>query len=82
MTIEGIANYLSDTFGDNLVPDDEHLVMVGDFNRRHSWWEERKTHLTSSETLIRPLLDLLYRFDLRMALPANIPTLQTLSTGN
>ena len=82
-TIEVITNYLSSTFPDDLIPDNEHVIMAGDFNRHHSWWEEeRNTHLTSSETLIQPLLDLLYRFDLRMALPADIPTLQALSTGN
>ena len=32
--------------------------------------------------MIQPLLELINRFDLRMALPAKIPTLQALSTGN
>ena len=57
--------------------------MAGDFNRHHSWWEdESNTHLTTGEALIQPLLDMIHRFDLRMALPPNIPTLQALSTGN
>ena len=57
--------------------------MAGDFNKHHDWWEdESNKHLTSSEALVQPLLDVVYRFDLRMALPPNIPTLQALSTGN
>ena len=57
--------------------------MAGDFNRHHSWWEdEGNTHLTTGEAMIQPLLDVLYWFDLKMALPPGIPTLQALSTGN
>ena len=78
-----VDNYLTRTFPEGHIPDDEHVIMAGDFNRHHSWWEEtRNAHLTSSEGMIQPLLDVLYKFDLKMALPENTPTLQALSTGN
>jgi len=81
--IDDVTAYLTNTFPDDHIPDNKHVVMAGDFNRHHSWWEdEGNTHLTTGETLIRPLLDVIYRFDLRMALPPGIPTLQALSTGN
>ena len=81
--IDEVTEYLTHTFPDDHIPDDRHVIMAGDFNRHHSWWEdEGNTHLTTGEALIRPLLDVIYRFDLRMALPPGIPTLQALSTGN
>lgn len=81
--IEEVTAYLTRTYPDDHIPDNEHIVMAGDFNRHHSWWEEeRNEHLTSSEAMIQPLLDVIYKFDFKMALPPNIPTLQALSTGN
>jgi len=78
-----ITEYLTRLFPEDHIPDDHHVIVAGDFNRHHSWWEdENNAHLTTGETMIQPLLDLIYRFDLRMALPAKIPTLQALSTGN
>lgn len=73
-----VTSYLSHTF-----PDDNHVVVAGDFDRHHSWWEdESNSHLTTSEVMIQLLLDLVYRFDLGMVLPPGIPTLQALSTGS
>jgi len=58
-------------------------MVAGNFNRHHSWWEdESNSHLTTGEAMIQPLLDLVYRYNLGMALPPGIPTLQALSTGN
>jgi hypothetical protein len=81
--IEEIDEYLSRTFPDDLIPEEEHVIMAGDFNRHHSLWEdEGNVHLTTGEALMQPLLEVIYRFDLKMALPPAIPTLQALSTGN
>ena len=81
--LEEITDYLARRFPDDHIPDNCHVIVVGDFNRHHAWWEnENNAHLTSSETMIQPLIDLITRFDLKMALPAKIPTLQALSTGN
>jgi len=38
-TVEEVMTYLTRTFPDDIVPDGEHIVMAGDFNRHHSWWE-------------------------------------------
>ena len=81
--VDEITAYLTRSFLDDHIPDDRHVVMAGDFNRHHSWWEdEGNSHLTTGEAMMQPLLDIIYRFDLRMALPPGIPTLQALSTGN
>ena len=81
--VDEVTSYLTRTFPDDVISGDEHIIMAGNFNRHHSWWEdESNTHLTTSEAMIKPLLDIVYRFDLAMALPSGIPTLQAHSTGN
>jgi len=81
--IEAVSESLSQKFPDDHIPNDTHVILAGDFNRHHAWWEDdHNTHLASSETSIQPLLDLIFRFDLRMALPPKRPTLQALSMGN
>lgn len=81
--LDEITNFLSLRYPDDHIPDNQHIIIAGDFNRHHEWWEsEDNSHLKSSETMVQPLLDIINRFDLRMALPPKIPTLQALSTGN
>lgn len=83
VAIDTVTAYLTHTFPDNHIPNDRHIIMAGDFNRHHSWWEDKgNTHLTSSKAMIQPLLDMIHQFDLRMAFSPNIPTLQALSTRN
>lgn len=82
-SVDSVNEFLERKFPDDHVPDDTHIILAGDFNRHHTWWEEdRNAHLASSEASIQPLLDVIYRFDFRMALPPGRPTLQALSTGN
>ena len=82
-SIDAVSKFLSERYPDDFVPHDTHVIICGDFNRHHPWWErEENAHLNSAENMIRPLLDLTMRFDLRMALPPFLPTLQAFSTGN
>ena len=75
-SIVAVSAQLSLLFPNNIIPDNTHVIMAGDFNCHHEWWEDpHNSHLTSSETAIKPLLDLIYRFDFRMMLPLSIPTL-------
>ena len=56
----------------------DHMVWLGDFNRHHPLWEdEANEHLFDSEANITPLIDLLYKHDMTLALPKGIPTFQT-----
>ena len=81
--IDAVSEFLAQQFPDDYVPNDTHIIIGGDFNRHHPWWEsEENQHLTSAAHMVEPLLDLTTRFDLRMALPPYIPTLQAFSTGN
>ena len=81
--LDSVSTLLTSQFQNNVIPDNTHLILAGDFNRHHAWWESpHDTHLTSSEVAIKPLLDLVFNLNLRLALPPNLPTLYTLSTGN
>jgi hypothetical protein len=63
----------------------EHIILLGDFNRHHPMWDEdRNAHLfsTSKLNLAQPLLDLIGEHGLAMALPKDIPTLQSTSSKN
>ncbi|KAF7354515.1 RNA-directed DNA polymerase from transposon X-element [Mycena venus] len=55
-------------------------IWAGDFNRHHPLWDELRNHhlfTTHNLDLAQPLLDLLARYSMRMALPRDIPTLRT-----
>jgi len=63
----------------------EHMVLLGNFNLHHPLWdEEHNMHLFTRSNLdnSQALIDILAEYDLQMALPKGIPTLQVLSTGN
>ena len=82
-SINAVREFLLTEFPDEHIPDDTHVILCGDFNRHHPWWEsDENAHLTSSEAMIHPLIELITHFDLHMALPPQIPTLQAFSTGN
>jgi hypothetical protein len=58
------------------------MLWLGDFNRHHPIWEDKANeHLFESEDNISPLIDLLYKHDITLALPKGIPTFQT-NAGN
>ena len=62
-----------------------HFIWVSDFNRHHPLWDKpRNNHLfmKANLELAQPLLNLLGRFNMKMALPPLIPTLCAHSTGN
>ena len=60
----------------------DSVVWLGDFNRHHPMWEDdANERLFDTEDNIAPLINLLYKYDMALALPKGIPTLQT-SAGN
>ena len=82
-TIDAVSEFLTTKYPDDYVPSKTHIIIGGDFNHHYPWWESKENkHLTSAEHAVGPLLELTARFDLRMALPPFIPTLQAFSTGN
>jgi len=60
----------------------DSILWLGDFNRHHPIWEDEANEcLYEVEEFISPLIDLLYKNDMLLALPKGIPTLQS-TTGN
>ena len=60
----------------------DSVIWLGDFNRHHPIWEdEANERLYEAEDYISPLINLLYKNDMLLALPKGIPTFQT-SAGN
>ena len=64
-SIDVVNHFFSLNFPNDFIPDNTHIILAGDFNRHHSWWEEpHNAHLTSSESALKPLLDLIFNLDL------------------
>ena len=62
-----------------------HYVWLGDFNCHHPLWDKpQNAHLFTKHNLdlTQPLLNLLSRYNMKMALPPFAPMLHTHSTGN
>ncbi|KIK13673.1 hypothetical protein PISMIDRAFT_17820 [Pisolithus microcarpus 441] len=65
--------------------EEDHMVWLGDFNRHHPLWdEERNRHLFTEAALeaAQKVLDLVADYGLVQALPKDVPTLQSSSSGN
>ena len=63
----------------------EQIIWLGNFNLHHPLWDkEHNRHLFMRSNLEKSqvLIDALAEFDLQMALPKDVPTLQALSTAN
>ena len=63
----------------------QQIIRLGKFNLQHPIWDkERNAHLFTRVNLVKSqvLIDAAAEFDIQMALPKNMPTLQALSMGN
>ena len=58
------------------------MLWLGDFNRHHPMWEDdANERLFEPEEYLAPLINLLYKWDMLLALPKGIPTLQTAASN-
>src|ERR1700735_1375941 len=83
--LKHVATYMKANPATNSLMTATHHLWLGDFNRHHPLWDEpRNAHLFTKNNLdlTQPLLNMLNRFNMKMALPAGIPTLKSHSTGN
>ena len=65
--------------------EEAQVIWLGDFNRHHPAWDSpRNTHLFTPQNLQRAeiLTNYLARYDLDMALPSALPTLEATRTKN
>lgn len=84
-TIEALDRYLTRNVGNLRANDTDHMIWLGDFNRHHPLWdEERNSHLFTRRASeeAQKLIELLADYDMVMALPKDIPTLESMATKN
>ena len=56
----------------------DSVIWLGDFHRHHPIWEDKANKcLFKAKNYISPLINLLYKNDMLLALPKGIPTFQT-----
>ena len=84
-TLENLDNLFTELDSSGNETHANGILLMGDFNRHHPMWDEpHNQHLFTAANLhdAQPLLDLLVTYDLIMALPEGIPTLEANGTGN
>ena len=83
--LDALHNYIRDPKSKDYPTAPLRYVWQGDFNRHSPLWdEERNNHLFTQAALrlAQPLLNLLGHYNMKMALPKDIPTLKAKATKN
>ena len=83
--LNNISTLVKDNLASRSVTNPTHYIWLGNFNQHHPIWDKpRNSHLFTKRNLdlAQPLLDMLNKYKMKMALPPHIPTLQLHSTGN
>ena len=81
---EILQGYIQNNSNRLLATENHHMIWAGDFNRHHPLWDrDEDTHLFTNQANERAeeLVGLLANYDMAMALPKGIPTLQHMVTG-
>ena len=81
---EILQNYIRHNSNQILANENSHMIWAGDFNRHHPLWDrDEDVHLFTTQATERAedLIGLLATYDMAMALPKGIPTLQHMVTG-
>ena len=84
-TLTELNTFLSVNIAKVRPSQNDHMFWLGDFNRHHPMWdEERNSHLFTNTALdaAQKLLDIVSDYGLIQALPKDLPTLVSSSTGN
>ena len=74
-----LREYVTNNRQELMGEDGEHMIWAGDFNRHHPLWDDDKDiHLFTRQALrnAEGIIELLADYDMVMALPKGIPTLQ------
>lgn len=78
-----LRRYIHEHTNTLLASENHHLLLAGDFNRHHLLWDnDEDIHLFTQQAtrLAAGLIGLIATYDLSMALPKGIPTLQHMVT--
>jgi ribonuclease HI/endonuclease/exonuclease/phosphatase family metal-dependent hydrolase len=78
-----LQEYIQNNANSILATENHHMIWAGDFNRHHPLWDrDEDVHLFTPQATreAEGLIELLATYDLAMALPKGIPTLQHMVT--
>jgi len=81
-TIHSIQTYLTQNIAIIRTTNNDSMIWLGDFNRHHPLWEAPRNRHLFNYTASQPLIDMIADFEMFQILPAELPTLQSTSTGN
>jgi hypothetical protein len=84
-TIHHLDRYIDAERRNIIQLDTDTMLWCGDFNRHHPMWDEERNHhlfTTTATAEAEKLIALLADYNMAMALPKRIPTLQSMSTKN
>ena len=82
-SLEVVKEYMRGAVRRHVAGESVQYIWLGDFNQHHPLWDkEQNTHLFMKAALeaIRPLLNMVAKYDMKMALPKDIPTPEASST--
>ena len=80
-----LQNYLTSHRNEITDGDGTHMIWAGDFNRHHPFWDDDKdTRLFTNQALraAEGIINLIAQYNMDMALPKGIPTLQHMRSKN
>jgi hypothetical protein len=83
--LDALAQYMGSPEAARCPTPPLRYMWAGDFNHHHESWDELRNHhlfTAKNARLVAPLLDLLARYAMKMALPRDIPTLRAMNTKN
>ena len=78
-----LRNYIQENSRSILATENHHMIWAGDFNRHHPLWDnDEDIHLfmQQADRFAQGLIGLLATYDMDMALPKGVPTLQHMVT--
>jgi len=81
-TLTSLDTFLASNMATICPTPNDHVLWMGDFNRHHPMWEEPWNRHLINYAAAQPLIDLITTYEMVQLLPAAIPTLQSVSTGN
>jgi len=84
-SLEAVKEYMRKRAREKTEEENKRYIWLGDFNHHHLLWdEERNTHLFTRPAMeaTQPLLNMITRYNMKMALPKDIPTLEACTTKN
>lgn len=80
--LTALNSFLERNLEDIISSENDHMILLGDFNWHHLLWEATCNCHLFNYTTANPLIDIIANYGLVQMLPCSIPTLQSTVSGN